>query len=93
MCAGVARHPADWRLVMLLSIGQGMAKEIPQVFARRARLSSKAIVTAVVLTLAALAAIAVASSRQETKNSVKTVSPVSQWPVDNGSALVPVVAR
>jgi hypothetical protein len=81
---------------MLLSIGQGMAKEIPQVFARRARLSSKAIVTAVALTLAALAAMAVAS-HQETKNSVKTVSPVSQWPVDNGvdngSVLVPVVAR
>lgn len=80
---------------MLLSIGQGMTKEIPQVFARRARLSSKAIITAVALTLAALAAIAVASHHET--NSVKTVSPVSQWPVDNGadkgSVLVPVVAR
>lgn len=77
---------------MLLSIGQGMTKEIPQVFARRARLSSKAIVTAVALTLVALAAMAVAS-RHETKTSVKTVGPVSQWPVENGSVLVPVVAR
>jgi len=77
---------------MLLSIRQGMTKEIPQVFARRARLSSKAIVTAIALTLAALAAIGIAA-RPETKTSVKTVSPVSQWPADNGSVLVPVVAR
>jgi hypothetical protein len=77
---------------MLLSIEHGMPKEIPQVFARRARLSSKAIVTAVALTLAAFAAIAVAS-RQETKTSVKTLGPVSKWPIENGSGLVPVIAR
>ncbi len=77
---------------MLLSIERGMPKEIPQVFARRARLSSKAIVTAVALTLAALAAIAIAS-RQETKTSVKTLSPVTQLPAKDRSLLVPVVAQ
>ncbi|MGO4684659.1 hypothetical protein [Hyphomicrobium sp. 2TAF46] len=77
---------------MLLSIEQGMPKEIPQVFARRARLSSKAIVTAVALTLAALAAIAIAS-RQDTKTSVKTLSPVTQLPAKDRSLLVPVVAQ
>ncbi|WP_045835028.1 hypothetical protein [Hyphomicrobium sp. 99] len=77
---------------MLLSIREGMPKEIPQVFARRARLSSKAIITAVALTLAALAAIAVASHR-ETKTSVKTISPVTQVTVESESLLVPVVAR
>ncbi len=77
---------------MLLSIEQGMPKEIPQAFARRARLSSKAIVTAIVLTLAALAAMAIAS-RQETKTSVKTVSPVTQLPSGNRPLLVPVVAQ
>ncbi|MBS0238365.1 MAG: hypothetical protein JSS54_10485 [Proteobacteria bacterium] len=69
-----------------------MLKEIPQVFARRARLSSKAIVTAVALTLAALAAMAIAS-RQDTKASFKTVSPVTQLPSGNRPLLVPVVAQ
>ncbi|MBN9246580.1 MAG: hypothetical protein J0I81_03875 [Hyphomicrobium sp.] len=69
-----------------------MSKEIPQVFARRARLSSKAIITAVALTLAALAATAIAS-RQETKTSVKTLSPVTQIPAGNRPLLVPVVAQ
>ncbi|WP_290995770.1 hypothetical protein [Hyphomicrobium sp.] len=77
---------------MLLSIEQGMSKEIPQVFARRARLSSKAIITALALTLAALAATAIAS-RQETKTSVKTLSPVTQIPAGNRPLLVPVVAQ
>lgn len=77
---------------MLLSIGQGMPKEIPQVFARRARLSSKAIVTAIALTLAALAAMSIAA-RQDTKTSVKTLSPVTQLPVEKRSLLVPVVSQ
>lgn len=75
-----------------MSIGQGMPKEISQVFARRARLSSKAIVTAVVLTLAALAAMAIAS-QQETKTSVRDIDPVTRIPVGAGSVLVPVVNR
>jgi len=77
---------------VLLSIGQGMPKEIPQVFARRARLSSKAIVTAIALTLAALAAMSIAA-RQDTKTSVKTLSPVTQLPVEKRSLLVPVVSQ
>ncbi len=77
---------------MLVSIDQGMPKEISQVFARRARLSSKAIVTAVILTLAALAAIAIAAL-QETKTSVRDVEPVTRLSVGSGSVLVPVVNR
>lgn len=77
---------------MPLSIDPGMAKEISQVFARRARLSSKAIVTAIVLTLAALTAIAVAS-RQETRTSVREVSPAMRIPIGTESALVPVIDR
>ena len=77
---------------MLLSIRQGMPKEIPRVFARRARLSSKAIITAIALTLAALAAIAVAS-HEERKTSVKELGPVTQLPAETGSDLVPVVNR
>jgi hypothetical protein len=92
MCAGVARHPADWSIVMLLSIGQGMPKQIHQVFARRARLSSKAIITAIALTLAALAAIAVAS-HEERKTSVKELGPVTRLPTDASSVLVPVINR
>jgi hypothetical protein len=77
---------------MLVSIGRGMPKELPDVFARRARLSSKAIVTAVMLTLAALVAIAIAS-RQETKTSVRDLDPVTRLSVGVGSMLVPVVDR
>ena len=77
---------------MPVGIDQGMPKEISQVFARRARLSSKAIVTAVVLTLAALAAIAIAS-RQETKTSVRELDPVTRVSVGTGSVLVPVIDR
>jgi hypothetical protein len=70
-----------------------MPKELPQVFARRARLSSKAIVTAIVLTLAALAAMAVAA-RQDRKVSVKELGPVTQLSGDSASAvLVPVIDR
>jgi hypothetical protein len=77
---------------MLVSIGRGMPKELPDVFARRARLSSKAIVTAIMLTLAALVAIAIAS-RQETKTSVRDLDPVTRLSVGVGSMLVPVVDR
>ncbi len=77
---------------MLVSIDQGMPKEISQVFARRARLSSKAIVTAIILTLAALAAIAIAA-QQETKTSVRDFEPATRLSVGSGSVLVPVVNR
>ena len=77
---------------MLLSIRQGMAKEISRVFARRAWLSSKAIITAIALTLAALVAIAVAS-HEERKTSVKELGPVTQIPAEPESVLVPVVNR
>ncbi|HML28371.1 MAG TPA: hypothetical protein PKE16_05950 [Hyphomicrobium sp.] len=77
---------------MLMRIDQGMPKEISQVFARRARLSSKAIVTAIVLTLAALVAIAIAS-RQETKTSVRDLNPITRISAEPGLVLVPVVDR
>jgi hypothetical protein len=77
---------------MLMRIDQGMPKEISQVFARRARLSSKAIVTAIVLTLAALVAIAIAS-RQETKTSIRYLDPITRISAETGSVLVPVVDR
>jgi hypothetical protein len=77
-----------------MSIDSGMPKELPDVFARRARLSSKAIVTAIVLTLAALAAIAIATGRG-TQTSVKELGPVTKIPADTRSAaaLVPVIDR
>ncbi len=75
-----------------VSIDRSMPKEISQVFARRARLSSKAIITAVILTLAALAAIIVAS-RQETKTSIGNLDPVTRVSVGPNSGLVPVVDR
>ena len=77
---------------MLISIDQGMPKEITQIFARRARLSSKAIVTAIALTLAALVAIAIAS-RQDTKTSMIDLDPVTPLSLGTGSVLVPVVNR
>jgi hypothetical protein len=92
MCARVARHPAEWSLVVPLAIDRGMPKELPQNLARRARLSSKAIVTAIILTIAALAAVAIAA-RQQSASSVKTLGPVTQIPVESDSVLVPVVDR
>lgn len=77
---------------MLISIDQGMPKEITQVFARRARLSSKAIVTAIALTFAALAAIAVAS-RQNTETSLMDLDTVRPLSIGTGSVLVPVINR
>ena len=77
---------------MLALIDQDMPKEISQVFARRARLSSKAIFTAIALTLAALAAMAIAA-RQDTKTSVSTLEPSRQISVESGSVLIPVVDR
>ncbi len=78
---------------MPLSIDSGMPKELSHVFARRARLSSKAIVTAVVLTLAALVAMAIAT-RRGTETSVKELGPVTRIPADGSSvALVPVIDR
>lgn len=69
-----------------------MSNEMPKTFARRARLSSKAIFGAIALTLAALIAIAIASHDQ-TSTTVKTFGPVTQDPVESKSALVPVVNR
>ncbi len=74
-------------------IHQGMPKEMSQVFARRARLSSKAIVTAIVLTLAALAAIAVAARQERQTSAIKNLDPVTRLSVGTGSVLVPVVNR
>lgn len=76
----------------MASIDRGMPKELSQVFARRARLSSIAIVTAVVLTLAALAAVIIAS-QQETKTSVGSLDSDTRVSVGDGSGLVPVVDR
>jgi hypothetical protein len=92
MCAGVARHPAEWRSNSGLSIDPVMPNELPPTFARRARLSSKAIFTAIALTLAALVAIAVAAHDHSTAT-VKTLGPVSRLPVDPQSVLVPVIDR
>jgi hypothetical protein len=76
----------------LASIDRGMPKELSQVFARRARLSSIAIVTAVVLTLAALAAVIIAS-QQETKTSVRTLHSDTRVSIGDSSDLVPVADR
>jgi hypothetical protein len=77
---------------MPLSIDYGMQNEMPQTFARRARHSSKAILTAVALTLAALFAIAIAAHDKESAT-VKILSPVTNLPVMDQSVLVPVVDR
>ena len=77
---------------MPASIDRGMPKELSQVFARRARLSSKAIVTAIVLTVAALAAIAVAS-HQERQASVGASNPSPKLSIGTGSILIPVIDR
>ncbi len=76
----------------MASIDRRMPSELSQVFARRVRLSSKAIVTAIVLTLAALVAIAIAA-RQETRTSVKDLNPVTRLSNGAGSVLIPVVDR
>ncbi len=68
-----------------------MAKEVSHVFARRARLSSKAILTAVLLTLAALIATAIAT-REEKGVAEKELTPVLRLSPGGGSgALVPVI--
>jgi hypothetical protein len=92
MCAPVARQPAEWSPVGQLIIDRSMPHEMPETFARRARLSSKAILTAVALTFAALGAIAIAS-RETAPAVVKTFSPVSQEPTAISSGLLPVVNR
>lgn len=74
-----------------------MTNDMPQSFVRRARLSSKAIVAALALTLAALIALVIASRDKDT-TTVKVLSPVtdvSPVPSDtsSSSALVPVVNR
>jgi len=70
-----------------------MPHEPPQTFARRARLSSKAIIMAIVLTLAALAAVAIAARQETVSSTVKTLGPVSRIPVEEQSELVPVINR
>ena len=65
---------------MPLSIDHGMPNELPQTFARRARHSSKAIITAIVLTLAALFAIAI-TAHDKASVTIKTFSPVTNLPV------------
>ncbi|WP_144061281.1 hypothetical protein [Hyphomicrobium denitrificans] len=65
---------------------------MPQTFARRARHSSKAIVTAIVLTLAALIALTIAA-RDNGPKSVKTFGPVTSAPVGVESGLLPVIHR
>jgi hypothetical protein len=78
-----------------------MAKELSElseVFARRARLSSKAIVTAIVLTLAALVAVAIAAREERRQtSSLKALDPVTRLSIGSsqgtGSGLVPVVDR
>jgi hypothetical protein len=92
MCARVARHPAEWSNGMPLSIDHGMPNKLPQTFARRARHSSKAIITAIVLTLAALFAIAI-TAHDKASVTVKTLSPVTNLPILDGSVLMPVVNR
>jgi hypothetical protein len=69
-----------------------MSNEMPQTFARRARHSSKAIVTAVALTLAALIALAI-TSRDNSPKSVKTFSPVTSTTVSVESGVLPVIHR
>jgi hypothetical protein len=88
----VARHRAEWSIAVPLTIDHDMLNEMPQTFARRARLSSKAIIVAIALTLAAVLALAITSRDKET-TAVKTVSPVTHAPLLDKSVLVPVVNR
>jgi len=69
-----------------------MSNEMPQTFARRARHSSKAIVTAVALTLAALIALAI-TARDNGPKSVKTFGPVTSTTVSVESGVMPVIHR
>jgi hypothetical protein len=75
-----------------------MTNDMPQSFVRRARLSSKAIIAALALTLAALIALVIASRDKDT-TTVKVLSPVtdvSHTPAGtstSASGLVPVVNR
>jgi hypothetical protein len=73
----------------MTAINRVMPHEMPDTFTRRARLSSKAILAAVALTLAALAALAIAS-HESSPTAVKTLGPVTELPSVN-SGLVPVV--
>lgn len=65
---------------------------MPETFARRARHSSKAIASAIALTLAALIAFLV-TSRDTSPTVVKTADPVTKGSVSIQSGLVPVVDR
>lgn len=77
---------------MATRIDRSMPKEISQVFARRVRLSSKAIFAAVVLTVAGLIAIAIAA-QQESRTSVENFSPVSHVSTGVGSMLMPAAGH
>ena len=87
-----ARHRAEWSIVVQLNIDHGMSNEMPQTFARRARLSSKAIIAAIALTVAALGAIVIAS-RDNKSGTIKILSPVTHLPALESSSPVPVVDR
>lgn len=88
MCRRVARHHAYGRKSSLAVIIEAMP-EHTHTFARRARRSSKAIMTAVILTLAAAVALLVASQQQESGVDIKIFSPVSDAPLikTSGSAV------
>lgn len=60
-------------------------------FARRARSSSKAILTAVALSLAAIIALYIAAQRHETAQEIPVFGPVSALPVMNVSEDVTVM--
>jgi hypothetical protein len=69
-----------------------MSNETPETLARRVRLSSIAIMTAIALTVAALIATMI-TSRDAAPTAVKTFGPVTKIPVGVDSGIVPVIDR
>ena len=76
----------------MLFIARDMPNETPETLARRVRLSSIAIMTAVALTVAALIATMI-TSHDVAPAVVKTLGPVTKIPVDVNSSIVPVIDR
>jgi hypothetical protein len=68
-----------------------MTNKLSHSLARRARLSSRAILAAIALTLAAIAAMAI--NEEENAANLKPTGPVSHVSTDGTPILVPVIAH
>jgi hypothetical protein len=84
-----ATSDLEWYLTALYR--SSMSNEMPETFARRMRLSSIAIFTAIAVTLAALIAITIAS-HETSPAAMKITGPVTRLPAAN-SGLLPVIDR